>query len=207
MKVIESLTYSFEQDIKEIKEFLEDRNLTFDDLFKVKGGDHPILFRFVEQKMIRVETYIIMDQVLNFSKNFKEQITDEYIYPNLTRVDYTFGDDYGFIKKYPNNWLYGADNTGDILSIENQKWYHNFAKDFNKFDLITGDAGLLSKDLELLQKIEYACICMISGTASIGSNCIMKHFTPHNSRIKNSKEASGFFVNYLYLYYQFHQKF
>ena len=85
--------------------------------------------------------------------------------------------------------------------IENQKWYHNFAKDFNKFDLITGDAGLLSKDLELLQKIEYACICMISGTASIGSNCIMKHFTPHNSRIKNSKEASGFFVNYLYLYY------
>ena len=67
--------------------------------------------------------------------------------------------------------------------------------------MITGDAGLLSKDLELLQKIEYACICMISGTASIGSNCIMKHFTPHNSRIKNSKEASGFFVNYLYLYY------
>jgi hypothetical protein len=23
--------------------------------------------------------------------------TDEYIYPNLTRVDYTFGEDYGFI--------------------------------------------------------------------------------------------------------------
>ena len=23
--------------------------------------------------------------------------TDQYIYPNLTRVDYTFGDDYGFI--------------------------------------------------------------------------------------------------------------
>jgi len=120
---------------------------------------------------------------------------------NIKQFGNIFGDDYGFIKKYPNNWLYGADNTGDILSIENQKWYHNFAKDFNKFDLITGDAGLLSKDLELLQKIEYACICMISGTASIGSNCIMKHFTPHNSRIKNSKEASGFFVNYLYLYY------
>ena len=87
LKVIESLTYSFEQDIKEIKEFLEDRNLTFDDLFKVKDGDHPIMFRFVEQKMIRVETYIIMDQVLNFSKNFKEQITDEYIY---TETQYKF---------------------------------------------------------------------------------------------------------------------
>ena len=30
-------------------------------------------------------------------KNAPMKHTDEYIYPNLTRVDYTFGDDYGFI--------------------------------------------------------------------------------------------------------------
>jgi len=81
MKVIESLTYLFEQDIKQIKEFLEERNLKFDELFKVNDGGHPIIFRFVEQKMIKVETYIIMDKVLNFSKKFKIEIEDEYIYP------------------------------------------------------------------------------------------------------------------------------
>jgi hypothetical protein len=81
LKVIESLSYLFEQDIKEIKKFLEDRNLRFDDLFKVNDGEHPVIFRFVEQKMIKVETYIIMDSVLNFSAGFKRNIEDEYIYP------------------------------------------------------------------------------------------------------------------------------
>lgn len=81
LKVIESLSYLFEQDVKEIKEFLEERHLKFDELFKIEDGGHPILFRFVQQKMIKVETYIIMDKVLNFSKRFKKEITDEYIYP------------------------------------------------------------------------------------------------------------------------------
>ena len=81
MRVIESLTYLFEQDLKSIKEFLEERNLMFDELFKVKDGEHPIIFRFVEQKMIKVETYIIMDKVLNFSERLKKEIKDEYIYP------------------------------------------------------------------------------------------------------------------------------
>ncbi len=81
LKVIESLTYLFEQDIKQIKEFLDERNMKFDELFKITDGEHPVIFRFVEQKMIKVETYIIMDKVLHFSKRFKKEITDEYIYP------------------------------------------------------------------------------------------------------------------------------
>jgi hypothetical protein len=80
-RVIESLTYLFKEDIKEVKEFLENRNLKFDDLFKIDDGDHPIIFRFVQQKMIKVETYIIMDKVLHFSNRFKREIEDEYIYP------------------------------------------------------------------------------------------------------------------------------
>jgi len=82
LKVIESLTYSFEQDVKQIKEFLEERDLGFDELFKVTDGEHPIILRFVEQKMIKVETYIIMDKVLHFSERFKKEIDDEYIYPD-----------------------------------------------------------------------------------------------------------------------------
>lgn len=83
LKVIESLTYLFEQDIKEIKDFLEERDLKFDELFKVNVGQHPIIFRFVQQKMIKVETYIIMDKVLNFSGRFKKDIEDNYIYPEV----------------------------------------------------------------------------------------------------------------------------
>lgn len=86
-RIIESLTYLFTEDIKLIKEFLEERNLKFDDIFTITDGEHPILFRFVEQKMIKVETYIIMDKVLNFSKRFKKEIKDEFVYP---AVQYKF---------------------------------------------------------------------------------------------------------------------
>jgi len=61
--------------------------LKFDDLFTITDGEHPILFRFVEQKMIKVETYIIMDKVLNFSKRFRKEIKDEFVYP---AVQYKF---------------------------------------------------------------------------------------------------------------------
>ena len=78
---------SYCEDIKLIKEFLEERNLKFDDIFTITDGEHPILFRFVEQKMIKVETYIIMDKVLNFSKRFRKEIKDEFVYP---AVQYKF---------------------------------------------------------------------------------------------------------------------
>ena len=39
-----------------------------------------------------------------------------------------FGDAYGFIKKYPEKWLYGADNTGDITNPKNVKWFRKEIK-------------------------------------------------------------------------------
>jgi hypothetical protein len=80
-RIIESLTYLFTEDIKLIKDFLEEREMKFNDLFTITDGEHPIIFRFVEQKMIKVETYIIMDNVLHFSDKFKNDIEDEFVYP------------------------------------------------------------------------------------------------------------------------------
>ncbi len=80
-RIIESLTYLFTEDLKLIKEFLDEREMTFDELFTITDGGHPIIFRFVEQKMIKVETYIIMDSVLRFSNKFKTTIEDEFVYP------------------------------------------------------------------------------------------------------------------------------
>jgi hypothetical protein len=80
-KIIESLTYLFVEDLKNVKEFLSERDLKFNELFDVVNGEHPIIFRFVQQKMIKVETYIIMDNVLGFSQRFKKEIEDEFIYP------------------------------------------------------------------------------------------------------------------------------
>ena len=42
-----------------------------------------------------------------------------------------FGDHYGFIKKYPEKWLYGADQTGDITKPRNIKWFRNYFSSSN----------------------------------------------------------------------------
>ena len=82
-KRIQSLSYIFEKDLKEINEFLIARGLGFDRLFDYDEDDgHPIIFRFVQQRMIEVETYIIMDKILGFSKRIAKNIKDSYIFPS-----------------------------------------------------------------------------------------------------------------------------
>ena len=64
-----------------MNEFLKGRELEFDRLFDVEDGEHPIIFRFVQQRMIEVESYIIMDKILNFIKRIGKKITDDFIFP------------------------------------------------------------------------------------------------------------------------------
>ena len=80
-KRVQSLSDIFEEDLKEVKEFLTGRGLEFDRLFDVEDGEHPIIFRFVQQRLIEVESYIIMDKILNFSKRIGKNITDSLIFP------------------------------------------------------------------------------------------------------------------------------
>ena len=80
-KRVQSLTYIFEEDLKEVNEFLIARGLEFDRLFDVEEDEHPLIFRFVQQKMIEVESYIIMDKILGFSKRIATKIKDSYIFP------------------------------------------------------------------------------------------------------------------------------
>jgi 23S rRNA U2552 (ribose-2'-O)-methylase RlmE/FtsJ len=118
-----------------------------------------------------------------------------------------FSDDYGFIKRYPDRWLYGTDNTGDITKGKNVEWFNNYMREWERedgkrIDLITGDAGMVA-DIPLvdLQKIEYAQICMVAASASIGTNCVIKHFLNFINSYPNSYYGTGYLVNYLYLYY------
>ena len=121
-----------------------------------------------------------------------------------------FGDDYGFLKRYPQKWLYGADDTGDITKSANVRWFRDYRERFVKkggqpIHLITGDGGMGSGhgiQLEDLQKLDYAQMCMVAATSSIGGNCVIKHFHYLDMEYETlSKDASGFFVNYLYIYY------
>ena len=67
---------------------MNDRDVEFDKLFKITDGQHPIFFRFLLQHLISVETYIIVDKIINFSSTWKNEIDDQYVYPPIQfRVD------------------------------------------------------------------------------------------------------------------------
>ena len=110
-------------------------------------------------------------------------------------------DTYGFIKNYPNNWLMGIDNTGDITKSINIKWYRQYVNEWDKPNLVTGDAGIQSNNPLIYQKLELAQVLMVASVSRKGGNCIIKHFLPYITDIPETEHANGFFINYVYLYY------
>jgi hypothetical protein len=110
-------------------------------------------------------------------------------------------DAYGFIKKYPEKWLWGIDETGDITNSENIKWYRQYVSEWAVPDLVTGDAGIQSSNPAIYQKLELSQVIMVAAVSQKGSNCIIKHFLPYIPDIKETEKANGFFVNYMFLYY------
>ena len=117
-----------------------------------------------------------------------------------------FGDEYGLMKENPQKWIWGADNTGDITQTENIKWYRKYMFNNNgKFhspDIIIGDGGLGSgNDAIILQRLDLAQVIMVIACSSKGGSCVIKHFTPYMVNHPDTIKATGFFINFMYLYY------
>jgi hypothetical protein len=117
-----------------------------------------------------------------------------------------FADDYGLMKKNYGQWLWGADNTGDITRRRNVVWFREYMRKWipasSKMDLIIGDGGLSTEeDAILLQRLDIGQMIMVATCSSIGGCCVMKHFTPYIKRHVNTYNASGFFISFMYMYY------
>ena len=69
------LSYIFEQDLKFLKEYYSDRDLDFNSLFVMENG-HPILLQCVLRNDIFVETMIIIDKTLNYSRRWNKVLDD-----------------------------------------------------------------------------------------------------------------------------------
>ena len=88
----------------------------------------------------------------------------------------TIGDTYGLIKRYPDNWDFGIDNTGDITNIENIKYYAKIAKDMN-INLMTSDCGLPWGDPKYYQ-VAYASYVSILYSLPINGTMLYKILSP-----------------------------
>ena len=82
-KRIEALHYYYEQDIDYLLERMSANDMSFDDIFTVQNGQHPPILKMVLSKRISLETFVILEDLLSFSKRLNEDISETVLWPKL----------------------------------------------------------------------------------------------------------------------------
>jgi hypothetical protein len=82
-KRIEALHYYYEQDIDYLLERMSANDMSFDDIFTVQNGQHPPILKMVLAKRISIETFVILEDLLSFSKRLNEDISETVLWPKL----------------------------------------------------------------------------------------------------------------------------
>jgi len=122
------------------------------------------------------------------SKNKQYEWHAQSLNPDLPGNKDAFMDEYGFIKKTKKNWDFGVDNTGDILNLENFKYYID---KYKGVDVLIGDCGEQwtgekkkkwpdQVDSPIRVKIRDLGTCQMLYALNIprqGGNCIIKTYS------------------------------
>ena len=70
LKRYQGMTYLFENE----SEFINKKN--FENLFEIKGHSHPEILKMYLQGNISIESMVILDMMLNYSKKFNKKLLD-----------------------------------------------------------------------------------------------------------------------------------
>jgi hypothetical protein len=114
-----------------------------------------------------------------------------------------FSNTYSLMRGNPKKWLWGADGTGDITRVANVRWFRDYIRrEMPDLNLIIGDGGLGSgNDTLVLQRLDLAQVVMVLSCSRVGGACVIKHFTPFMPNHPDSRDATSFFIGFMYLYY------
>ena len=80
-KFNQAFTYNFRNDCLLVRNIIDGESISFDDVFRVSNGQHPRLLRLLLSEQIGVQTFIILDKILSFCKNWDKEITETIIWP------------------------------------------------------------------------------------------------------------------------------
>lgn len=79
-KRIESLKYNFKVECEKLQNEIDYEDKSFDEYFKVVDANHPDILRKYMGKHISLETFTIMDGILNFTKQWNSHLKDDIMY-------------------------------------------------------------------------------------------------------------------------------
>jgi hypothetical protein len=57
--------------------------MSFDDIFTSINGQHPPILKMVLSKKISLETFVILEDLLSFSKRLNKDISETVLWPKL----------------------------------------------------------------------------------------------------------------------------
>ena len=80
-KILESLTYTFKNECKNLFDGSKDPNK----FLEVIDGQHPELLKRTLQKEVSIETFCILNNILNFLPRWNKQINDTIVWPKFKR--------------------------------------------------------------------------------------------------------------------------
>ena len=82
----DSMTYRFTSDVDVLVDYIDSKKLKFDDLFLITedGGSHPPIIRLLLQEDVSLETVVLLDKMLGFTKRFDKTITETLVWPDLS---------------------------------------------------------------------------------------------------------------------------
>lgn len=73
----------FRNDCVAIRDELNNKSISFNDGFDVVSGQHPRILRLLLRKRIHLQTAIILDTILSFSKVWDKEIEEKVVWPKI----------------------------------------------------------------------------------------------------------------------------
>ena len=85
-KYKEAFGYHFRNDCVSIFHDFSRRGISFNDGFRIINGQHPRVLRLLIQKKIHIQTAIVLDTILSFSKVWDKEITEKVVWPKIAHT-------------------------------------------------------------------------------------------------------------------------
>ena len=85
-KYKDAFEYHFRNDCVSISNDFARRGISFNDGFLVHSGQHPRILRLHIQRKIHIQTTVILDSILSFSKVWSKEIDEKVVWPKIAHT-------------------------------------------------------------------------------------------------------------------------
>lgn len=99
-KRLESLTYTFEQELDQLIFSKEQSKISWNEAFDNTTG-HPLILKMYLRQKISMETLVILNKLYPFVESLDKKLADDLIWPDISRI----------IKKYTPFLTYNYDRV------------------------------------------------------------------------------------------------